>query len=1287
MPNPFGQPQPGGSSGYRSPSITSTKKQTVSASRAGVISVNVSDPATTLAASAQSMAQGAVGLGKGLVSIVENLPVVGGVAEPVIGAIGGVADATIGKVVSAAEKTPIIKDVGAGALGIAGNVVTGALDLISLPGRLTEQRVAAARIQSGIEGKNDLITTLFGQAPAAAVNSVRGGASIEDAAMQLANSNAGFSENGAMNFLYSLLIDPLNVATFGAGKFASIGSEAMQLSKIGVSGLRELATKASKSGLTEAAAGYAKQADFLEKWGLVGEVYNQTLGKLDKVKRNFASNIAKESAVGYTRVYQRGLGAIDNLLNGITASAGREVADRGLKNVATTFANAIKSGSVRARAAIVRSNAQDFSDNVITHFIKNGKTMDLSQLLAQEVPSGGTLGDLLKRLEVADENIVPAVEYIKDAIKRGVRGDDIRRNPDVAALRDSIERLSANERIKSQKDLIIATARYRSDGNAALASEDAFRLLSEAKLDRVPAANDPVRGIRELKEDLIGGFGLSDDAAEKLAKSIFAQNSKDVRALTDVLAFARDAAYGQAVRELAATRRLFNADDFLSRITITSRRSLTEKRAKELNAEVVSLQKIANGADEEAAAQAKTRLNDISDELVNQYDEFGVFASSAYSKDYTRDQVFDFLKKAKDITVRELNSRERDSIASRVKQPAVRQLQELERRLEQYGYRLGISPEDKISTVRTMIVDHHGRERFDDLLMPFSDTLDHVAIKGLDNALVGEKLRPSKLSRVWDKFTRPYGVEVTKNNVAERFVSSMVKKTGVSVNTARRLMSRITDLAAEKNVQPRALFMNNDEVVKIFKQEMGDLYGTLDGAGTTPIQEIISAAAGDWSVSGLTTGFTGRVKAIFPEITQLTDRFYPEIRFGRLNPFFNLVLERVETRLMLAVHGIRREVIDASIGDIRGTVLRKAHLSPLNVNREINDGFLKMQNRAAVNVATAVEASPSFKNRVANIIRPLWKKENFSIQGVKDAKEVARNIMTDKFAAREFISLLEEVAPGKLAKLAEHYGVTNADQAIELLLADYLIQSDPVQFSRYIESQSGFARSLSAKALRDGGVPAKEAEDIAAATIAAFELAIQRASRAADKSQYFASHRSWLERSINHPFLGLYPYSYMTQKAIPSLLRVMFAPRFGDTIMPGVGYASWEKLTEYLDNQVNTDQNLISQIIQNDALLYLFTTISPISPDRSGFSMPAWMRRGIIEPGLRGDAIGLPQIGQTLTEVGATVVRGTALGQTRTVLEGISGIEDAIKSKERISGFLQNQSEFLQEKVLELRGQ
>jgi hypothetical protein len=1304
MPSPFGPSTPGSSGTYRSPSITVNQGGKVSTVNAGKVTVGVSDPVRTIAASADEMSRGAVGLGKGLVSIVENLPVVGAIAKPVIGGIGTIADATVGQLVSAAERTPIIGDIGKGFLEISGNVVTGALDLISAPARAVEERVAAAKIQNRLEGKTDIINTVFGEASAAAVNSVRGGASIQDAAEQLARSNAGFSDNGAMNFLWSLALDPLTYLAPGIGKAASIGAEAAQLSKIGVAGLRELSAKAAAKGLSEAALGYTKQAAFLEKWGLLGDIYTGTLGRVAGRTRNLTGNITKEVGTMYTRAYAAGLDAIDSSLNDITAIAGREVTNRGLKNVATTAANAVKSASVRSSAAIVRSNARDFADNLISDFaVGTTSKMDRSAILAQEMPSGGTVIDFLRKLRTSgitkekdlaealaqiDGAVNNAIDYIEGATARGIRMEEIRRNPVVENLRDMVESYSAKARIEQKKDLILETARYTANGATKFAAEDAYRLLSEAKLDRLPAANDPIRGIEELAADIASGFGIADDVARRKAEQIFADNAGNIRVLTDVLSFFRDAAYGQAVRELAAVRRLFGDGDFLSRITITSRRSLTKRKANELIAEVKRLEAVVKDGDGAAKAAAKTELNKIADDLVQRYDEFGVLAApSKEMAEYTRTQVLDRLKKAKDITVRELSDAERSTIKSRSKQAAVRELAGLEKRLEQYGYRLGISPEDKVSTVRTMVVDHHGRERFTEMLMPFSDTLDHVAIDGLDNALVADKLRPTKLTKIWDKLTRPYGVEVTKNNTIERFVSSMVQKTGISVNKARTIMSRITDLAAEKGVQPRALFLNNDEVVKIFREEMGELYGQLELKSTTAIQEIISAAAGDWSVSGLTTGFSGRVKAIFPQMTILTDIIYPEVRFGRLNPFFNLVLERIETAIQMRVYGIRKEVINESIGDIQGTVLRKAHLNPTGVHHEINDGFLKMQERQVQNLATGVEASRSFKGRVSNLVRPLFSRGSYSIKNVKDAKEIARNIMTDKFASREFMDILEEVAPGKIAKLAEHYGVTNADQAVELLLADYLIQSDPLQFAKFIDGNSSFAKSLAAKALKDGGIPAKEAQDIAAATIAAYEIAIKRASRAADQAQYFASHRTWFERSINHPFMGLYPYSYMTQKAIPSLLRIMFVPRYGGVVAPGVGYATWDKAMEWMENKSNSDIDVLKQVLQDDSLVYLFTTLLPVTPDSVGFSMPAWLRRGIIQPGLRGDAIKLGDIGQTMTEVGAQVVRGTVLGQSRTILEGIQGIDDATKANEGINGFLESQADLIQEKVLELRGQ
>jgi hypothetical protein len=1285
MPNPFGSTGSGESSTYRAPSTTVNKGQRLrTVNSAGRISVDVSNPTETIAQSANDMAQGLVGVGKGLVSIAENLPVVGAIAKPVIGGIGTIADATIGQVVGAVEKSPI-GGIASGALGAVGNIGMGALELISAPGRFTEQKIAEARIRSTQEGRYDAIRVYFGDAPAAAVNSVRGGASIEDAALQLANSNAGFSENGAMNFLYSLVIDPLNLIAPGAGKAVAIGAEAATLNRIGVAGLKELAAKATKAGLKETAQGYTKQAEFLEKWGFAAKVYEETLGKLDRFKRNLTSNIAKESATAYTRVYAKGLTAIDTVLSDIGATVGLRNTDQGLRNVATTFANAIKSSSVRARAAIVRSNAKDFSDNLVTDAIGQAtEKKTLQDFLATELAQGGNIGDLLKRLEIPDEDVAKMFTEIQGGVASGLRAAELRRTKAVSEVRQKIEEAAANARVRQQKDLIRATAEYKAKADARLASEDAFRVLSEAKLDRVPAATDTARGIEELASDLAAGFGIKDTVARQIAEKVFKENAGDIRTLTDVLAFARDAAYGQAVRELAAIRKAFKTGDFLSRITITSTRSLTESNSKSLIEQVTSLEKVARGADEAAAASAKAELKQISDNLVRQYDEFGVFAGS----DYTYSQVLDFLKKSQKLTVREITSKERAIIASRAKEGAVKQLTDMEQRLLKYGYRLGIAPDDTISTVRTMVVDHNGREAFTEMVMPFSDTLDHVAIKGLDDDLASVKLRPSKLSKVWEKLTRPYGVEVTKNNIAERFVSSMVQKTGVSVNTARRLMSRITDLAAEKGIQPKALYLDRAELDQIFKQEMGDVaYGRLFESGTTPIKEVVSAAAGDWSVSGLTSGFTGRVKAIFPEITVLTDRFYPDVRFGRLNPFFNLVMERVETKIQLSVYGIKREVAEASIGDIRGTVLRKAHLNPASVHHEINDGVMRMQARAVQNTSVAIEASGGLKSRVSRLVRPLFSKGTYSIDGIKEAKEIARDIMSDQFAVRTFMDTLEEVAPGKIRELAEHYGVTKAEDAIELLLADYLIQSDPLQFAKYIESQGPFARSLAAKALREGGIPAKQAQDIAAATMAAYELAIQRASRAADKAQYFASHRSWFERSINHPFLGLYPYSYMTQKAIPSLLRIMFVPRIGGVVAPGLGYAKWENVLEWTENSVNSDEDVLNQLLQNDALIYLASTLLPVTPDNSGFSMPTWLRRGIIQPGLRGDAIKLGDIGQTMTEVGSQFVRGTVLGQGRTVLEGIEGIDKATRANERFSGFLQNQSDFIQEKVLELRGQ
>jgi hypothetical protein len=1262
--------------GSRAPRGATGARYAEDIGQAGRVTVSISDPAETLKQSAGNIGSGIVGLGKGAVSLVENFPILGVVAKPIIGAVGGVADATIGQVVKAAEGVRVgdknIAELAGTPFDIVGGALGAGLEALGAPSRFVEQRVAELKIKSSIEGRKDPLNVLFGDAPASAVNAVRGGVPIEEAALNLANSNAGYSENGALNFLYSAILDPLNIILPGVGKGLSAAKQASTLNKIGASTLR--------------AAGRVEDANFAEKWNWVGKIYEGTLGKAGAATRRGASNIVKESALGWTRVHNTKV--IGSFLDDIEALGGREIADRGLKNYAATFNNAIKSGSVRARAGIVRSNAQDFADNLITQFIKALKGEETAkltrdQLLNLPAVDGKTIGAILTKMRVPKESIDEMTQILEDGVSKNIRSDELRRK--VIKQRDAVEEAVANARIRRESDLIRETAQYRAEGNARLASEDAVRVLREEKNDRIPSASNPSRGKPELVQDLRAGFGLDGATATKIAENVYSKYGGDIRSIADVLSMARGAAFGQAMKKVAAIRKSMEGDALFSRITITSARSLTDTDAARLVAQADELIAVAEKGGPDAAKATKA-LKDLIDDVVNKYDELGAMYAG---DDYTYTEVIEFLRKAPGITVRALKDEER-ALISNAKDASMRQLADAERELAEYGYRLGIAPKRGILKVTTMAPDPHGRERFIQMLMPFSDTLDHIAIKGLDDALASEKLRPTGLSRIWEGISRPYGSEITKNVIAERFVTSMVQKTGISVRKARAILAKVSTLAAEKNIQPRALFLDADKVDEIFRFEMKDSFGRLADNNTTPIKEIIDASAGDWSSAGLTSGFTGRVKSVFPVLSVLTDRIYPEIRFGGLNPFFNLVLERIETTIMRLAYGIRKEVARQGLGDIQGTILRKAHLDPRNVNREITDGTMDIMDRAARSTATAVISSPNFSKRVVDKVKDYFTvtgdRSLVSIKKVKDTKRIARDIMTDRLAAREFIDTLESVAPGKLAVLSRHYGVTTADDVVERLLADYLVQSDPILFAQMVKSEGIVARRLATEALRKGGLTSKQATDVAAGTIAAYETALLRASREADKAQYFASHRTWLERSLNHPFLGVYPYSYMVQKAVPSLLRYMFLTPLGKgRIAPGLGFQKFDQVLEWMEHQSNTDADVIKDILKDDAVLYVFSSIFPVTPDAMGFSLPTWLRRGIIQPGLRGTALTPGEFAPTISEVGSTVVRGTVLGQARTLIEGIQGVDDSINANESIGGFIQEQAQSIQEQISGLR--
>lgn len=118
----------------------------------------------------------------------------------------------------------------------------------------------------------------------------------------------------------------------------------------------------------------------------------------------------------------------------------------------------------------------------------------------------------------------------------------------------------------------------------------------------------------------------------------------------------------------------------------------------------------------------------------------------------------------------------------------------------------------------------------------------------------------------------------------------------------------------------------------------------------------------------------------------------------------------------------------------------------------------------------------------------------------------------------------------------------------------------------------------------------------------------QTAAKAMDRVNYFNRDRGWLERSINHQFLGLYPFSYMMGKVLPELARFMFYKPFG-AIAPGAGYVAYNKIKDYLER--NPMGQEYEDMMEQPEYLFLLAQLIPGHPDDLTVVLPAWFRSSV----------------------------------------------------------------------------
>lgn len=652
-----------------------------------------------------------------------------------------------------------------------------------------------------------------------------------------------------------------------------------------------------------------------------------------------------------------------------------------------------------------------------------------------------------------------------------------------------------------------------------------------------------------------------------------------------------------------------------------------------------------------SADQLEASLRPIANELVEKYDDV---AAVWWNKEGSATDIVDWVRNHPEITVRELTETEARLLPDGFK---ARQAD-----ISLGGYRYGVAPKGGIIERTTRVSDGFGGTRIANSAQPFVDLLDTTAINKLDQMTAGINKQRGFLDKFKDNLLREYGPDVVRTNYIERFVTEITKKTKITPREAEIILARVGNLAARKETTARGLWFERDQVQVIFREVLGDAEYFKYIETNDPLTDLFTAAAGDFSVVGLLPGISGRAKAWKPVMGAVTDRAFPLFRFGKGNPFFRQILEPIETKMMALMDRIKADQVDEFLGDKPSKLIRRMTEDSRSVTNEIAESVFYDQEKAAVSALSAVREKPAFNDAVSRVLKAKGaiKDGVWAINNPEEYKLMVRDIMASEWAVNEMYDLLKKAMPETFEQLAE-VGLTDGRTVMARILEDGMIQSSPEAFALVLRRDAGPTIGLWTKAVTEAGVSETQARAIAAAAHGVFTDAMIRGTRRANKYQFFSSYRSWFERSINHPFLGIYPYSYMTQKAIPWMLKMMFAPKIAGHIRPGFGYINAMRLQEALIVDANTDRGFMTSIAEARPLWYALNIMVPATPTNLGFAAPYWLRKGVLAPAQQNKPLDFEQLSKVPPLIGETVMRGTVLGQGAALLGGVGAFGDAVE--------------------------
>ena len=191
-----------------------------------------------------------------------------------------------------------------------------------------------------------------------------------------------------------------------------------------------------------------------------------------------------------------------------------------------------------------------------------------------------------------------------------------------------------------------------------------------------------------------------------------------------------------------------------------------------------------------------------------------------------------------------------------------------------------------------------------------------------------------------------------------------------------------------------------------------------------------------------------------------------------------------------------------------------------------------------------------------------------------------------------------------------------------------------------------------------------------------FKTAHVKGMEIAAREQLYNSYKGAFERTLNHPYLGFYPTSYMYGKILPAFINALFryAPFTGE-YAPFVGYRRFDLIADHVAAALETSPELQEYVNERPPLIMFLNGLLPGWPTDIGASLPYWLREGVMRPVAEGNFESIP--GRIVGSVITTAERAVGPIQSiRSVTNAISDIQEFLTGDPQRS-VIDEVSEFL----------